>query len=297
MRREDVGFDFRYVNGALEALESGRVSSALNRLGCLPAIDHLRRHIDRFGVQQVPEGPALVAQLLEPMEGQPRLLPGIRRTIRAACKSARNRDGWAGELLRMLPEAHRFSQATLYFTLGYDVGVVSDRWSGSVNLAHPYLMANPRHVEYFIIHELHHVGFLAYHDLPRIRDIRSREELRDLVQGLVHLEGLGTYAPWRLRQRDETLDAVPDYVTLQDDTAMADLEVRFWQLYRGLDDLPDEVDPETVIHQLTLFGDQHKLFHLVGCRFAQRIHHLYGLKRLHTTILDDSEGFVRLAGK
>lgn len=295
MRGEGVGFDFRYVNGALEALESGRVSCALNRLGCLPAIDHLRRHVDRFGVQQVPDGPALVAQLLEPVKGHPKLLPGIRRAIRAACESARNRDRWTWELLRMLPEAHRFSQATLYFTLGYDVGVVSDRWSASVNLAHPYLMENPRHVEYFIIHELHHVGFLAYHDLPRIRDIRSREQLRDLVQGLVHLEGLGTYAPWRLRQKDETLDAVPDYVTLQDDTTMADLEIRFWQLYRGLDDLPDEVDPETVIHQLTLFGDQHKLFHLVGCRFAQRIHHLYGLKRLRATIPGNSEGFVRLA--
>ncbi len=297
MQSEDIGFDFSYVNGALEALESGKVSCALHRLGYLPAIDHLRRHMDRFGVQQVPEGPALVAQLLEPVANRSEILPGIRQAIKAAHESVRDRNRWVGELLRLLPEGHRFPQATLYFTLGYDVGVVSDQWSASVNLAHPYLMENPRHVEYFLIHELHHVGFLAYHDLPRVRDIRSREGLRALVQGLVHLEGLGTYAPWRLRQRDETLDAFPDYVTLQDDTAMADLEVQFWHLYRGLDDLPDEVDRETVIHQLTLFGDQHKLFHLVGCRFAQRIHHLYGLKRLHTTILDDSEGFVRLAGK
>ncbi|MFO8060690.1 MAG: DUF5700 domain-containing putative Zn-dependent protease [Bacillota bacterium] len=291
----DIRFDFSFAEDALSALQTRTLDSALPRLARLGAVDHLRRHTDRFSADEVPEGLVLAAGLLRPLAEQPDLLPGIRRTVGAAHECTRRSEQWKRELLRLLPEGHRFRRATLHFTLGYDLGVVSNGQSASVNLAHPHLLQNPRHVKYFIIHELHHVGFLMYRDLQPIRDIRSRDELRHLVEGLTQLEGLGTYAPWRLREKDGALTAHRDYVALLDPELMENLEVQFWRLYRSLDHLPDEMNSDAVMHQLASFGDPQKLFHLVGCRFARRIHRLFGLRKLRTTILDGPAAFLRLA--
>jgi hypothetical protein len=76
---------------------------------------------------------------------------------------------------------------------------------------------------------------------------------------------------------------------------MAELEEKYWELYRSLEQLPEKLNESDIVEVLTAFGSPHKLFHLVGARFAERIDRRCGRKRLVQTITEGPGAFVALA--
>jgi len=289
-----ITFDFDYIEGALAMIEAGD-RSMIKELARLPAIDHIRRHMSQFGVGALPTREQVVRDLALPLENARDKLPAIRRALEQARKCDRVREPWLRPLRAFLPSDFTFGDATVYLTFGYDVGVVSDGHSASVNLAHPLLTEHPDALRYFLMHELHHVAYLNYHRFVRVRDIASREDLVDLVQRLTHLEGLGTYAPWDSRRVDGAIEDDPDYTALEDEELMRELEGRYWTLYGETKKLPRHIQLREALPVLEAFGTPNKLFHLVGARLARRVAETAGREALVQTIVDGPAAFLKLA--
>ncbi len=296
MNASGIVFDFRYVDQALRMLE-GRQAYNARALGTLPAVEHLRRHAERFGLGAVPGPAELVETLLEPFFENPQHTPDVRNALGEARRAAEESNEWLAALRRLIPAAYDFTGVHVYLTLGYDVGVVSDPYSVSVNLGHRYLRENPHHVRYFYMHELHHAAYLAHHNLPKLREVERSRELIRLVEGLTHLEGLGTYSPWALREKEGALNVHPDYVALVDESRMRNLEDRYWTLYDQLLTLPERITKDDVVRVLVQFGEPDKLFHLVGARLVKRLHERAGLRRVVELVVEGPHPFVELAGR
>lgn len=178
---------------------------------------------------------------------------------------------WLADATDLLPPGRPLDGAVCYLTYGYDIGVVSDGRSASVNLAHPLLRAGPGLFRVYAAHELHHAGYLRYRPLPSLRDIGTKEGLVGLVRALTHLEGLGVRAGWLVRQRLGLAGFDPDYAALEDEERMALLEARFRGLYQDLGTLPGRLGATEVEATLEAFGSPDKLLHLVGARLAERV--------------------------
>lgn len=289
-----VRFDWEHVERAVRAVELQDEAMARSVAG-LPATAHLARHAIVFGGP--PLAPAdLTDRLLFPLTRHQTQVGRVRTALESARRQAASSGTWLGTVTRYLPGGwDDLAGATLYATFGYDIGVVSDGWSASVNLAHPLIAGAPGEFQFYAMHELHHAAYLRRHPPPDFTAIAHRDVLAAAVRYLTHLEGLGVYVPWAARRAADALDD-PDYVALADEPRMSRLELRFRQLYAELEALPARVAPATVESVLQRFGAPDKLLHLVGCRLVSQFETLHGREALVATVTDGPERFFERCG-
>lgn len=285
----DLNFDFSFVELSIEYLESGD-DNVLDKLADSSSVAHLLNHA-RHTTFETPGAEALVRDLLEPREEKAKLIPHVHKLLSFARREIAGNPDWICETLRYLPEGFCF-HGRLYFTFGYDIGV-SVTPNASLNLAHSHFLKNPEELVYYAIHELHHTGYTTCHPLPVVKDLRNCSDLLGLVEYCTHLEGMGVYAPIRIRQRNGALDDDPDYVALQSEERIAEYERQYWRdyeylRYRGTE--PLDQDAFTVLGRMST-GD--RLWYRVGAHMAATIENELGLPALVEFIKKGPGEFVR----
>ncbi len=202
-----------------------------------------------------------------------RLAKADESTIRNAAEVrdyllAQDRGRWLPGVLDYLPEEHRFD-ATVYLNLGYDNVALGG--NVAMNLGHAPFHADRREAVYYLMHELAHAGYFAYHDMPDLKAPATWGELAANVRFLTHLEGMGVITPLQLRAEEGGLGD-PDYIALADP---AERQRRVRTYFTKLERLESSPDRKVADGDLGIYGEfsekPTRLWYIAGCHMAQSI--------------------------
>ncbi len=295
----EIKFDYFFAEQVLGHLHEdhlGETENLISRLANSPAGQHLAGHKRRFSFDAEASARDIVAGLLAPLQecgfGE---LDKVKLALKQVKRFGREHELWLPDIEVLLPREHEFVNTTVYCTFGYDVGVVSSFRAVSLNVAHPKIYEFPETSNYFLIHELHHAGFLQHQSIQHVAELQTKEQVRSFVLTLTHMEGLGMYAPWSRRRKEDHLGR-GDYGILIDDDEMKRLESEYWQLFTtfGLEEDGDtRPGDDWVSKVLEAFGERKKV-HLVGCHMARRIERRWGTEALRDTVKKGYERFLEL---
>jgi hypothetical protein len=195
---------------------------------------------------------------------------------------------WLTEVLRYLPKRHIFN-TIVYLNLGYDNIVFGENIA--LNLNSRQFSLDKRESVYYLIHELAHAGYVRYHPLPELWNIRTKGELLKVVKFLTHLEGMGVISALRMRIRENGLRD-NDYRILLNDVERARRVNHYFRLIseleRNSDKEVDEPDSRLVDE---MSGKETRLWYITGCHMAQEIEKHLGLETLRNLVRQGSEEF------
>jgi hypothetical protein len=193
---------------------------------------------------------------------------------------------WLSEVLRYLPKNHFFN-TTVYFNVGYDNIVFGE--DIALNLNFQQFSQDKRESVYYLIHELAHAGYVRYHPLPELRNIRTNRELLKIVKFLTHLEGMGVISALRLRILEEGL-LDNDYRILLNDAERTRRVNHYFRLISELEsNLNKQVDESSFFEKMS--GKETRLWYITGCHMAQQIEKRYGIETLRKLVKRGSEEF------
>jgi hypothetical protein len=274
LTRHDLRFDPSFAQQAMDYIRSGD-AGLLARLAETPAATQMLKHARNFDYDVPTDSPAaLVASLLTPRSKHQDGVDACARALAYFSGPLLDDPHWVMDDLRYLPDDFRF-HATLFLTFGYDIGVAFGS-SASLNCAHPHFSGHPRELTYYAIHELHHVGFMAYQPPPKVADLKTCGDLARLVAYSTQMEGMAVLAATARRREDHALADDQDYVALQDKQRMQHDEAAYFEDLRTLEARaaqPADADAWAVIERMS---SGERLWYRVGARMAQRIEEASG---------------------
>ena len=265
----DLSFDASFARQAIEYWRSNDLH-LIERMAESPAISHILNHARNFDYD-VPKDSrtALVKSLLGPQDKQAERSAICERSVAYFSGPMLSDPHWVNDALAYLPPDFRY-HGTLFLTFGYDIGVAFAP-NASLNCTHSHFDNHPRELLYYAIHELHHVGFMAYQKPPKLADIKSCADLLNLVEYSTQLEGMAVLAAYQRRREDHALADDPDYVALEDEKRMqADL-VSYFKDYDYLKSRRTQLadaDARAIIERMS---SGERLWYRVGAYMAQRI--------------------------
>ena len=169
-------------------------------------------------------------------------------------------------------------EATIYYVIGGYNGIAFD---GKIcmNLDFEQFRNNFREIELYISHELFHIGFEKYHQMPNIIGTSTFGELRAIVLATAMNEGLATLTP--LQKRIETNELGDrDYQRLLDS---AELQLAIFQFDSVMNYLTANGNKELSMKVLgsvlgKMSGD--RLFYVVGCHIGRTIESKHSIKSI-----------------
>jgi len=291
IQKDNIVYDFSFAELAVKYLETDD-SSYLQKIAELEATDHILNHAKRFNYN-IPKNSKieLVTYLLSPVNEKKELLVDFKRNLRYAKNNIAEIDLAQSICLQFLPYNFSYS-SNLFFTFGYDLGVVYGN-NASVNLAHSYYLKNMNEIKYYSIHELHHAGFVMLKNniMPSL-DISNYREMSKVIEYFTHLEGMGTYAPLNIRMKEGAMNIDKDYVAFQDSVLMKEYEKDFFEIYMHFKNNPDSLITEKDWEKVSILSDKKRLWYRVGASMAQTIDQGLGREKLVSLISEPSENFI-----
>ena len=290
LSRQDLCFDARFANTALEYVRSG-VPELMEALAGMPASRHLLNHARQFDYD-VPKTSALalVRSLLSPSGNLDAKSKEVETNISYFTGPLIEDPSWVRDVLDYLPEKFRF-HGSLFLTFGYDIGVALAP-NASLNAANSHFKEKPRELLYYAIHELHHVGVMTYKKPPRISDLRTCADILRLVDYSTELEGLGVLAARPRRTIEHALQDDPDYVALGNPEQMRELEKRYSEQYRYLQSRGAALADKAAFDVVNRMSSGDRLWYRVGAMMSARIENKLGRKALLQIIADDQPALV-----
>ena len=265
----DLSFDASFARQAIDYSRSNDPALA-ERMADSPAITHIRNHARNFNYDVPKESrTALVSSLLGSRDKQLGRSAICERSLAYFSGPMLSDAHWVNDALRYLPADFRF-HGTLFLTFGYDIGVAFGP-SASLNCTHSHFDDHPKELLYYAIHELHHVGFMAYQTPPRLADIKSCADLLHLVEYSTEMEGMAVLAAYQRRRDDHALADDPDYVALEDEKRMqTDLTSYFkdYDALKGRGAQPADADAWAIIERMS---SGERLWYRAGAYMAERI--------------------------
>jgi hypothetical protein len=199
-----------------------------------------------------------------------------------------------------LPEGVDFSDSTCFFTFGYDVGVAF-LCNCHINLASTVFREHMDEIKYFTIHELHHAGYIMQSGMPMqtLSDYKTHDDMVKLIERTCHLEGMGTYAPFGIREKEGALggvlDCLGDYTALLDPRVMDELVSEFFETYNYFKETSDkEIDENDWKKYFFLTGSTggKRHFYKVGAFMAMAIDRHFGREYLNGLISKPPAQFI-----
>ena len=291
IRKGNIVYDFTFAELAVKYLETDD-STYLQRIAELKATEHILNHAKRFNYN-VPKNSKieLVTYLLSPADEKKEILADFKRNLRYAKNNIAEIDLAQKVCLQYLPDSFHYS-SNLFFTFGYDLGVVYSK-NASVNLAHSYYLKNTNEIKYYSIHELHHAGFVMLKNniMPSL-DITNYKEMTQLIEYFTHLEGMGTFAPLDIRKKENAMNIDRDYIALQDPGLMKEYEKEFFDIYFHFKNNPDSLITEEDWDKVSILSDKKRLWYRIGASMAQTIDKNLGREKLVSLISEPSENFI-----
>jgi len=291
IQKGNVVYDFTFAELAVKYLETDD-STYLQSIAELKATEHILNHAKHFNYN-VPKNSKieLVKYLLSPVDEKKAILDDFNRNLRFAKNNIAKINLAQEECLKYLPNKFHYS-SNLFFTFGYDLGVVYGK-NASVNLAHPYYLKHMNEIKYYSIHELHHAGFvmLKNNNMPSL-EINNSKEMTQVIEYYTHLEGMGTFAPLDIRKQENAMNIDKDYIALQDSGLMKEYEKEFFDIYFHFKNNPDSLITEEDWDKLSILTNKKRLWYRVGASMAQTIDKNLGRKELVSLISEPSEHFI-----
>jgi len=286
-----LNYDFTFVDFAIKFLETGD-AEYLGKISESKAAGHIFSHAQRFNPSMLLDSPMeLATNLLTPVDKHREKLPQVIRNIDYAKKHIAS-TGIAEKIaLQCLPKGFAFS-GSIFFTFGYDIGVAYGE-NCSLNLAHPIFSENMDEMKYYAIHELHHAGFIAVKNgyMPSF-EISTRREMAYIIEYLTHLEGMGTYAPFGIREHENALNSDGDYIALQNLSQLDGLTDEYFEIYKYFADNPSEALIEADWQKVEILSDAKRLWYIVGAHMAKTIDQRLGREKLTDLICEPSINFI-----
>jgi hypothetical protein len=232
--------------------------------------------------------------LLTPIEEKRKILPGFKRNLVFAKDSIAGIDLAQTECLKMLPKGFEYNSSThLFFTFGYDLGVTI-AGNASINLAHPHYLQDMRELKYYSIHELHHAGFLQLKNNVMVDlNIHTYSDMAILIEYYTHLEGMGTYAPFDIRQKEHAMNADHDYIVLQDTALMREQVKEYFTTYFYFKNDPQRMITDQDWEMISILSDKKRLWYTVGAKMAKTIDEKFGREKLTSLISESSGNFLK----
>jgi Putative zinc dependent peptidase (DUF5700) len=267
----DLSFDASFARQAVEYLRSNNAKLAERMVGS-PAITHILNHARNFDYDVPKESrQALLESLLGAKnEKQEAVRSAVcEQSIEYFSKTMLADQHWVADALRYLPADFRF-HGTLFLTFGYDIGVAFGP-NASLNCTHSHFNNHSRELLYYAIHELHHVGFMAYQTPPKLSDIKTCEDLVNLVEYSTEMEGMGVLAAYQRRRDDHALADDPDYIALQDQNRMQSDLASYFKDYQYLKNRRTQLADADAWAVITRMSSGERLWYRVGTSMAQRI--------------------------
>lgn len=289
---EAVAVDGSFVRLGLAYLRAPS-PALLAELAGTPAARTIAEHARRVALPAgAPSAEELVASLLLEVEAaghDPDVLEAMLYRLESDGPALRR---CRAEAARYLP-AGALDGAVLHLTLGYDIGVAL-AGAATLNLAHPRFHGDFRELWFYCVHELHHAGFMTYHDLPELASIRTTTDLAALVRALTFLEGLAVHAARGWRAAAGALEDDPDYAALQDAVRMRGYEQEYFRLYHLLERAPHRplVPGDWDVLEPLAGGD--RLWYRVGALMAERIEEELGREALIEAVVAGPHRFFEL---
>lgn len=265
----NLTFDAAFAGQAIEYVRSTD-PNALARMANSPAIAHILKHARNFDYDVPKDSPhVLVTNLLGPQDKQGARAAVCEQSLQYFCGPMLSDAHWVADVLHYLPADFRF-HGTLFLTFGYDIGAAFPP-NASLNCTHQHFDHHSRELLYYAIHELHHVGFMAYHKPPKLADITTCDDLLNLVEYSTQLEGMAVLTAYQRRRDDRALADDADYTALEDQKRMQDDLATYLKDYdylkrRGTQ--PVDEDAWAVVHRMS---SGERLWYRVGAYMAQRI--------------------------
>lgn len=267
----DLSFDASFARQAVESLRSNDPKLA-DRMAESPAITHILNHARNFDYDVPKESRrALVDALLRGAKNEQAAARSAicEQSLEYFSKPMLADPHWVADALRYLPAEFRF-HGTLFLTFGYDIGVAFGP-NASLNCTHSHFHNHSPELLYYAIHELHHVGFMAYQTPPKLADIKTCAEVLNLVEYSTQMEGMAVLAAYPRRRDEHALADDPDYIALQDrkriEAALASY-FKDYQYLKGRGTQLADADAWAVIERMS---SGERLWYRVGVYMAQRI--------------------------
>lgn len=267
--------------------------SALMGIARTPAALVITEHARRVTLgSSAPTATALVARLFAELDHA-----GVEATRLEALLHTMERDHDAQRRCRAEAGAYlpggALDGAVVHLTLGYDIGVAL-AGAATLNLAHPRFRDAPRELWYYCVHELHHAGFMRYHDLPELASVRTTTELAGLVRRLTFMEGLAVHAARGWRAAEGGLDGDPDYVALGDPDRMRRYVEEYFRLHDALAGTPDRPVDTADWEIVARMSGGDRLWYRVGAAMADRIERSLGRRALLDAVVAGADRFFGL---
>jgi hypothetical protein len=194
---------------------------------------------------------------------------------------------WLSEVLRYLPRGHIF-KTTVYLNIGYDNIVFGENVALNLNFR-PFSL-DKRESVYYLIHELAHAGYLRYHPMPELWNVRTNGELLSVVKFLTHLEGMGVISALRLRMLEGGL-LDNDYRVLLNDAEKTRRVSHYFRLLHELENDLDKVEESRFQIFEEMSGKETRLWYITGCHMAQEIEKRLGTEKLRKLVKQGNEEF------
>ena len=265
-------FDPQHAELALHYFENP-VGRILGEMAATDAARHLKRHSDRTGYYPADTTTYMMTLDLLGLGSGPQtpIIGGARGVMAHIAERPDRQASCRTDAAVLLPPGAK-TDAPVFLTWGYDIGVATDR-GASLNVSHPRFLANPDEVWYFCTHELHHTGVISLHPFPNVRSIDTFGDLQALVRYLTFLEGTAVYATLKPRTDHDALAADPDVAVLTGDTGhLQDL----LRAYEGLVADLNAEDPERPLSDedlqiINAFSSGDRLWYVYGAFMAKTI--------------------------
>lgn len=285
----NVVYDFNLSNLSCKFIEKGD-SNIFSLILSTEGINLLYSHALWSGNIDSNISISEFAKLIINKNNKIEILENIKINNKYAIDSIANTDYPQKICLNYLPKGFLFS-SRLYFTVGYDLGIVFNK-NSTINIAHKKYLENISELKYYSIHELHHAGFIAIKKFMPSLKIKTYGEMSKLIEYFTHLEGMAVYAAYDERKRNNALSNDSDYIILNDSLIMDTLINRYFEIYKHF--LSNELDTlrETDWKMLNELSSNNRLWYRVGSKMAELIDKKYGREKLTGLIEEPSQNFI-----
>ena len=179
--------------------------------------------------------------------------------------------------LNYLPNDYN-QNATIFFVIGGYNGIAFDN-KICVNIDYKQFRKNHNEIKLYIAHELFHIGFENYHQLPDIFKAKTVKDLKAVVLSMTMNEGLATLTPYHKRiEMNEITDK--DYVALLDTTVLNKKINQFNELVKYLDANSSKEITNDILGNVLGQCSGDRLFYVVGCYMGLKIESKFGKDKI-----------------
>ncbi|MCK4352299.1 hypothetical protein KAW65_02710 [candidate division WOR-3 bacterium] len=183
-------------------------------------------------------------------------------------------------------------EVTVYFIIGGYNGIALND-EVAINIDWEQFRSAPQEIFLYLPHELFHIGFAHYQQVPDISIVKTKEDLRKLVMSFTMNEGLATLVTYQKRIDLNALSDY-DYSILINSLLLTKKVKQFMSLIqilgRNISDFVTNKLLAEVLGQCS--GD--RLFYVVGCYMGLKIEQNYGREKLIELIKHSPEKFFEV---